>query len=61
MRRLQEQLRLSGADLTEAQQGAIAFHEIFLHMTGAGFTEDQAIRYLAYLTVFGRQEGMDSD
>lgn len=36
-------------ELTELAEAAVALHEFFTSLVSAGFTEDQALRYMAYM------------
>jgi len=36
--------------VSELQTASIALHELFVELTNAGFTEDQALKYMAYMS-----------
>lgn len=40
-------------------ESAVALHEMFLSMLGAGFTEDQALKFLAYCVTGGGTDDTD--
>lgn len=35
---------------SELESAAVSMHELFTQLMAAGFTEDQALKYLAYVT-----------
>jgi hypothetical protein len=42
---------MTDPDISPLQQAASSAHEMFTTMVGAGFTEDQALRLIAYWLV----------